>query len=205
VREAVIVQLDALNGAKSPLPEAVKACTLHEPVPDLRRLLFAAWREREGSASLLAAVARTRREDLALEALDSAAEEEPPLPWAAVAGIADIRADKVLQRIFSLFQKRLNEMPLGWLLKYLSDRRWVAAFYGTQLLPRLAEVRSLAADDRAALAAIARIATEELSEPLDHWDDEENGDWDEWHSKLEALVAEAQRLCGGDALLRGGP
>jgi hypothetical protein len=195
VREAVIGQLDVLHGAQGPLPEAVKGWVMQEPLADLRRLLFAAWRARDGGASLVAEAARTQRQDLALEALDRVAADEPSVPWATVAALAETGSDKVRQRVFSLFTTRMDEVPLGWLLRHFAGHRW-AASYGTQLLPRLARVHSLVPDERAALAAIAHAATEELSRSRDYWDDEEYGDWEEWRSKLEALVIEAGRLYG---------
>jgi len=195
VREAVHARLDALCGAQGSLPAVVRDWALREPTIDLRRSLFATWRAREGGESLIAAAAQTGREDLALEALDRAVTDEGILPWGTVAVLASGSTHKVRERIFLLFEDRLDEAPLAWLLEHLASDPW-RLLAATRLLPRLAAAASLGPNEQAALATIARAAAEDLSSPIDCFDDDDRDYLDQWRSTLEAFLDEARRLCG---------
>jgi hypothetical protein len=197
VREAVHARLDALYGAEGPLPAVVRDWALREPTMDLRRSLFAAWRAREGGASLIAAAAQTGREDLALEALDRAVTDEGFLPWATVAVLASAGTRKVRERIFSLFEDRFDEAPLGWLLEHLAGDPW-RLLTAVQLLPRLRATHSLDASEQTAVATIAQAAMQDLAIPIDSLDVDERDDWEQWRRQLEAFIREARRLCGSN-------
>jgi hypothetical protein len=203
VRQAVVERLDTLLDQGTPLPEWGKRQALVEPTRALRRALLSAWHQREGSACLLNAVARAGRFDLACEALEILADVEPQVAWPAVAELAEVADRESSRRIFVLFGRRLGDVPLPWLLRYLAGAGWYWDYTSAlpELLPRLARSGSLAAADRAALSTLARRAGEQLAPGTDPWDDEDDptgDDQGDWHAQLARLVAEARRLCGED-------
>ncbi|MBS2022443.1 MAG: hypothetical protein JST92_08540 [Deltaproteobacteria bacterium] len=190
VRELVVSRLDVLIGPGA-LPEAMKDCALAESVAELRRSWFAAWCAREGGQGLIAAVARTPHQELALEALACLEAHEPLAPWRVIEPLAHSKAGEVLDQVFSLFRERLDEAPLEWLLRYLAGRRRML-WYATGLTVRLASRETLDAGELAALRAIGGYALDDLASGADEYDP----DVQEWEADLKTLLVEVRRLCG---------
>jgi len=200
VRQAVVGQLDELIGSGAPLPESVKRQSFTEPSRELSSQLLSVWRDREGSHSLLRGMAIAGREDLAGEALELVARVEPEFPWASVAELADIPSEDLSHRIFTIFKWRLEDAPLGWVLRYLAGPGWHWEWPRVlnQLLPSLAELTELAVEDRVALRGLARRALRQLEPGGNEWDDEQfsSEEAEFWLASCAQLVAESRRLCG---------
>jgi hypothetical protein len=192
VRQAVIERLEAWLRSTTVLPECVERQALAEPDLVLRADLLGLWVKRAGPGPALQAAASAPVEAVS-DLLDLLRAARAPVAWSEVAPVTG-RSAMLDAKVFRLFETRLEEVPIAWVLAHLAGpgRRWALTWpIAMQLARRLERAApvDLEPRDREALRAIASDAYEEVERSRDWADD------DEPHTAaLRHLVEEADRL-----------
>lgn len=175
------------------LPPEVRARAQIEPSRELRRALLGLWLRADGVAPVLRALVATGDEALALEALAIAPEQVPALGWDDVEPLRRSSTPAVQHALFALFEGRLDEVPLAWLLAHALEHHQLVGDVLDQLATRL---------PGATPAEVPRELFVRLAQHEDQLLDEaaattlalEAGEGEEDHTRLEAHLAAVTAL-----------